>query len=52
MREREDSVDPLVFVLVQSGWEYLEFASGHDAMVISPDALTDLLVRCASDKSR
>jgi hypothetical protein len=35
----------------QSGWEYLEFASGHDAMVISPDALTELLVRCASDKS-
>jgi hypothetical protein len=36
----------------QSGWEYLEFASGHDAMVISPDALTELLVRCASGKSR
>jgi pimeloyl-ACP methyl ester carboxylesterase len=35
----------------QGGWEYLEFASGHDAMVISPDALTELLVRCASDKS-
>lgn len=36
----------------ESGWEYLELASGHDAMVISPDALTDLLVRCASGKSR
>jgi pimeloyl-ACP methyl ester carboxylesterase len=36
----------------QRGWEYLEFASGHDAMVISPDALTELLIRCASGKSR
>jgi pimeloyl-ACP methyl ester carboxylesterase len=40
------------WVRVQSGWEYLEFASGHDAMVISPDALTALLVRCATEKSR
>jgi hypothetical protein len=45
-------LNPRVGQATKSGWEYLEFTSGHDAMVISPDALSDLLVRCASDKSR
>jgi pimeloyl-ACP methyl ester carboxylesterase len=30
----------------QSDWQYLEFASGHDAMVISPQAFAELLVGC------
>ena len=29
----------------QPGWQYLEMATGHDAMVIAPDALTALLLR-------
>jgi pimeloyl-ACP methyl ester carboxylesterase len=33
----------------QNGWQYLEFASGHDAMVIRPEALTEVLVDCASE---
>ena len=32
----------------QNGWQYLEFASGHDAMVIRPEALAEVLVDCAS----
>jgi pimeloyl-ACP methyl ester carboxylesterase len=32
----------------QNGWEFLELASGHDAMVISPEALTKLLVGFAT----
>jgi hypothetical protein len=31
----------------QNGWRYLEFASGHDAMVLQPDALTEVLIGCA-----
>jgi pimeloyl-ACP methyl ester carboxylesterase len=31
----------------QNGWQYLEFATGHDAMVIRPEALTEVLVGCA-----
>jgi pimeloyl-ACP methyl ester carboxylesterase len=30
----------------QSEWRYLEFSSGHDAMVISPDKLAELLITC------
>jgi pimeloyl-ACP methyl ester carboxylesterase len=33
----------------QNGWQYLEFASGHDAMVIRPEALASVLLGCASD---
>ena len=29
------------------GWEWRELASGHDAMVMAPAALADLLVDCA-----
>jgi pimeloyl-ACP methyl ester carboxylesterase len=32
----------------QKGWQYLEFSSGHDAMVSAPDALTEVLIGCAS----
>jgi hypothetical protein len=31
----------------QNGWGYLEFTSGHDAMVLHPDALTEALISCA-----
>ena len=31
----------------QKDWRYLELASGHDAMVISPRELADVLIRCA-----
>jgi pimeloyl-ACP methyl ester carboxylesterase len=31
----------------QTGWRYLEFASGHDAMVLRPDALAKVLIGCA-----
>jgi pimeloyl-ACP methyl ester carboxylesterase len=31
----------------QHGWAYLEFASGHDAMVLRPEALAEVLVSCA-----
>lgn len=30
----------------QPGWQYLELACGHDAMVICPEALTEVLLRC------
>ena len=29
----------------QPGWQYLELATGHDAMITAPDALTALLLR-------
>ena len=48
----DPAYEPLVathdWVRRQNGWQYLEFASGHDAMVIRPEALTELLVACAS----
>ena len=48
----DPAYEPLVptheWVGRQKGWEYLEFASGHDAMVIRPEALAELLVDCAS----
>jgi hypothetical protein len=31
----------------QSAWQYLELASGHDAMVMHPEALAEVLVGCA-----
>jgi pimeloyl-ACP methyl ester carboxylesterase len=30
----------------QGAWRYIEMAAGHDAMVTSPEALTDLLLAC------
>jgi pimeloyl-ACP methyl ester carboxylesterase len=43
--------EPLVptheWVKRQDGWRYLEFASGHDAMIIRPKALAEVLARCA-----
>jgi hypothetical protein len=33
----------------QSGWRYLEFTSGHDAMVLHPDALTEVLISGAAN---
>jgi pimeloyl-ACP methyl ester carboxylesterase len=32
----------------QSAWQYLELSSGHDAMVMHPEALAEVLVGCAS----
>ena len=32
----------------QSGWRYLEFTSGHDAIVLHPDALTEVLISGAA----
>jgi len=29
-------------------WHYTTIASGHDAMVVSPDALAELLLRLAA----
>jgi pimeloyl-ACP methyl ester carboxylesterase len=44
--------EPLVpthhWVQRQKGWQYLEFASGHDAMVTHPEALAELLLGCTS----
>ena len=31
----------------QKGWQYLEFASGHDAMVTRPEALAEMLLCCS-----
>ena len=31
----------------QTGWQYVEFPSGHDAMVIRPEALTEVLIGCS-----
>lgn len=43
--------EPLVptqeWVRRQNGWRYLELASGHDAMVLHPEALTQMLINCA-----
>jgi hypothetical protein len=36
------------WVRAQAGWEWLEIATGHDAMVTAPGPLSDLLVRVAS----
>jgi len=35
----------------QPGWNYLEMASGHDAMLLAPDAVTSLLDELASRKA-
>lgn len=43
--------EPLVpthhWVQRQKGWQYLEFTSGHDAMITRPEALAKLLLDCA-----
>jgi pimeloyl-ACP methyl ester carboxylesterase len=43
--------EPLVptqeWVRRQNGWRYLELASGHDAMVLHPETLTQMLISCA-----
>jgi pimeloyl-ACP methyl ester carboxylesterase len=33
------------WVKAQPDWTYLELATGHDAMILAPDALTEMLVR-------
>jgi hypothetical protein len=47
----DPAYEPLVptheWVRRQNGWQYLEFASGYDAMVIRPEALTEVLFGCA-----
>ena len=47
----DPAYEPLVptheWVRRQNGWQYLEFASRHDAMVIRPEALTEVLFGCA-----
>jgi len=44
--------EPLVpthhWVRRQKGWQYLEFAGGHDAMVIRLEALAEVLLGCSS----
>jgi pimeloyl-ACP methyl ester carboxylesterase len=35
------------WVKSQFGWRYLELPTGHDAMVTSPQELTEMLMRCA-----
>ncbi len=37
------------WVRSQSGWRWLELATGHDAMVTAPDALTALLFELGAD---
>jgi hypothetical protein len=48
----DPAYEPLVpthhWVRRQKGWQYLEFASGHDAMVIRPEALAEVLPGCSS----
>jgi pimeloyl-ACP methyl ester carboxylesterase len=43
--------EPLIptrdWVKRQDGWHYLELACGHDAMIIDPKALAEVLIRCA-----
>jgi pimeloyl-ACP methyl ester carboxylesterase len=36
------------WVKSQADWRYLELSTGHDAMVTSPQQLSDMLIRCAS----
>jgi pimeloyl-ACP methyl ester carboxylesterase len=47
----DPAYEPMVptheWVRRQNGWQYLEFASGHDAMVLRPEALTEILVGCS-----
>jgi len=31
----------------QTEWRYLELSTGHDAMITSPDGLSEMLIRCA-----
>lgn len=33
------------WVKAQPDWTYLELATGHDAMILAPDALTEMLLR-------
>ncbi|MBV8585968.1 MAG: alpha/beta hydrolase [Verrucomicrobia bacterium] len=35
------------WVKSQPDWRFLELSTGHDAMVISPQDLTEMLIRCA-----
>jgi pimeloyl-ACP methyl ester carboxylesterase len=35
------------WVRTQPGWAYSELATGHDAMILAPDALTEMLMRDA-----
>jgi pimeloyl-ACP methyl ester carboxylesterase len=35
------------WVKAQPDWTYLELATGHDAMILAPDALTEMLLRGA-----
>ena len=32
----------------QGDWQYVEFSSGHDAMVISPEAFAEMLIGCCA----
>jgi hypothetical protein len=32
-------------VKTQADWTYFELATGHDAMILAPDALTEMLMR-------
>jgi hypothetical protein len=34
-------------VKAQPGWIYRELETGHDAMILAPDALTEMLMRDA-----
>ena len=36
------------WVKAQKDWQYLELATGHDAMVISPRESAEILIQCAS----
>ena len=35
------------WVKSQADWRYLELATGHDAMITSPEGLSEMLIRCA-----
>ena len=35
------------WVKSQSDWRYLELSAGHDAMITSPEGLSEMLIRCA-----
>ena len=43
----EPAVPTHEWVKSQSDWGYLEIATGHDAMITSPEGLSEMLIRCA-----
>ena len=48
MQQRREHVEAELaaeLAQAQPDWTYFELATGHDAMIMAPDALTDMLMR-------